>query len=269
MHSKYLNMKVLNTKRIITAIICLFLLGQVKAQNTLPEPLSGDELTKDFISANLIYPEDELANKTNGKVVISMHIDKDGKGSNHHVKSSFSEAASPIALDLVKKIIWKPATNIALPVESDFEYEIDFNAKSYNRYWKKHERVAIPLEMDADDSYEIFESKKLEEFAQPYFSDGNNMGHYIYSNLQFPAEAQEREIQGTVRVSFVVETNGSVSNISIVNSVGGGCDNEAIRLIQGTHWIPGIKDGKYVRSFNMQDITFRIGQRNYQDGNSY
>ena len=157
-------MKALNAKRIITAIICLFLLGQVKAQNTLPEPLSGDELTKDFISENLIYPEKELNDKVSGKVVISMHIDKDGKGSNHQVKSSFSEAASPIALDLVKKIIWKPATNIALPVESDFEYEIDFNAKSYNRYWKKHERVAIPLEMDADDSYEIFESKKLEEF---------------------------------------------------------------------------------------------------------
>lgn len=255
--------------RFIAAAFCLLLLSQTKAQNTSPKPLSGDELTKDFISANLIYPEEELASKNSGKVVIALHIDKDGKGSNHQVKSSFSEAASPIALDLVKKIIWKPATNIALPVESDFEYAIDFNAKSYNRYWKKHERVAIPLELEADDSYEIFESKKLEEYAQPYFANGSSMGQYIYSNLQFPAEAQEREIQGTVRVSFVVETNGNVSNINIVNSVGGGCDNEAVRLIQGTHWIPGIKNGKYVRSFNMQDITFRIGQRNYQDGNSY
>lgn len=262
-------MKVINTKKIVTAIICLFILGQLKAQYTLPDPMSGNELTKDFISANLIYPEEDLANKTNGKVVISMHIDKDGKGSNYQVKSTFSDAATPIALDLVKRIIWKPATEIAIPVDSDFEYAIDFNAKSYSRYWKKHERISIPLELEADDSYEIYENKKLEEYAQPYFADGSNMGQYIYKNLKFPAEAQEREIQGTVRVSFVVETNGNVSNISIVNSVGGGCDNEAIRLIQETHWIPGIKDGKYVRSRNMQDITFRIGQRNYQDGNSY
>ena len=268
-HAKHLNMNTLRTAKIVTTSICLFLLVQLKAQNTNPEPMSGNELTKDFISANLVYPEKELSNKANGKVVVTLHIDKYGKGSNYQIKSSFSEAASPIALDLVKKIIWKPATYIALPVESDFEYEIDFNAKSYNRYWKKHERVAIPLALEADDSYEIFENKQLEEYAQPYFSDGSNMGQYIYGNLQFPAEAQEREIQGTVRLSFVVETNGNVSNIVIVNSVGGGCDNEAIRLIQGTHWIPGIKDGKYVRTYNMQDITFRIGQRNYQDGNSY
>ena len=253
----------------LVATICLLLFSQVKAQNTLPEPMSGNELTKDFISANLIYPEEELNSKTNGKVVVALHIDKDGKGSNYQVKSSFCEAASPIALDMVKKIIWKPATNIALPIDSDFEYAIDFNAKSYSRYWKKHDHVAIPLELEADDSYEIFENKQLEEYAKPYFANGSNMGQYIYGNLRFPAEAQEREIQGTVRVSFVVETNGNVSNLGIVNSVGGGCDNEAIRLIQGTHWIPGTKDGKYVRSYNMQDITFRIGQRNYQDGNSY
>ena len=269
MHTKHLNMNTLKIAKFVTASFCLFLFSQAKAQNTFPEPMSGNELTKDFISANLIYPKEELNSKTNGKVVVALHIDKDGKGSNYQVKSSFCEAASPIALDLVKKIIWKPATNIALPVESDFEYAIDFNAKTYNRYWKKHERIAIPLELKADDSYEIYENKMLEDYAKPYFADGSSMGQYIYSNLQFPAEAQEREIQGTVRVSFVIETNGNVSNLSIVNSVGGGCDNEAIRLIQGTHWIPGIKDGKYVRSYNMQDITFRIGQRNYQDGNSY
>ena len=262
-------MNTLKSVKVLVATVCLFFLGQVKAQNTFPEPLSGSDLTKDFIAANLVYPENDLNNKNSGKVVVALHIDKDGRGSDYKVKSTFSEAASPVALDLVKKIIWKPATYIAMPVESDFEYEIDFNVKSYNRYWKKHERVVLPLDLEADDSYEIVENKQLEEYAQPYFADGSNMGQYIYGNLQFPAEAQEREIQGTVRLSFVVETNGNVSNIIIVNSVGGGCDNEAIRLIQGTHWIPGIKDGKYVRTSNMQDITFRIGQRNFQDGNSY
>ena len=105
--------------------------------------------------------------------------------------------------------------------------------------------------------------------AKPYFADGSNMGKYIAHNLKFPEAAKEREIQGTVRLSFVVETNGSVSNIVVINSVGGGCDNEAVRLIQETVWAPAEKNGVYVRSHNMQDITFNIGQRNYQDGNSY
>ena len=92
---------------------------------------------------------------------------------------------------------------------------------------------------------------------------------YLSDDLKFPPEAKEREIQGTVRLSFVVETDGSVSNIVVVNSVGGGCDNEAIRLLQETIWIPAEKSGKYVRSTNMQDITFSIGSRNFQDGNNY
>lgn len=254
--------------QLITILLALSV-GRVNGQSTFPEPKSGSSLTKDFITANIVYPEKDLALKNNGKVVVAFHIDKDGNCSNHHIKSTFSEEASPIALDIVKKIIWRPATYIALPIESDFEFEIDFNTKSYNRYWKSHQRVEVPLELESDSSYEIYETKKLEEYAQPYFADGGNMGQYIYSQLKFPDEAKEREIQGTVRVSFVVETNGNVSNIGIINSVGGGCDNEAIRLIQGTHWIPAVKNGKYVRSYNMQDITFRIGQRNYQDGNSY
>ena len=146
---------------------------------------------------------------------------------------------------------------------------MDFNAKSYKRYLKSHQLLEAPLTFEADTSYKIYEYKQLEEVAKPYFADGSNMANYIFHNLQFPAEAKEREIQGTVRLSFVVETDGSVSNIVVVNSVGGGCDNEAVRLLQETIWIPAEKNGKYVLSTNMQDITFSIGNRNFQDGNNY
>ena len=148
-------------------------------------------------------------------------------------------------------------------------YEVDFNAKSYKHYWKRHDRIVPPLALEADTSYEIHENRYLDQVARPYFKDGKNLAQYIATNLKFPPEAKEREIQGTVRLSFVVEKNGSVSNIVVVNSVGGGCDNEAVRLIQETVWLPAEKNGKYVRSHNFQDITFSIGNRNFQDGNSY
>ena len=95
------------------------------------------------------------------------------------------------------------------------------------------------------------------------------MAKYIATHLKFPAEAKEREIQGTVRLNFVVETDGTASNIVVVNSVGGGCDQEAIRLLQETIWIPAQKNEKYVRSHNMQDITFTIGNREFQDGYNF
>ena len=260
----------MKTMKLIVASILLLAGMSLTAQNKEPEPVAGKTLTKDYITQNLVYPEADLQQNRNGKVVVGLHIDKDGQTSNYTVKSTFSDEASPVALHLVKTILWNPALHIGIPTDSDFEYEVDFNVKSYNRYWKRHERASVPLTLEADSSYKVYEEyRQLEELARPYFAEGGNIGSYIAHNLKFPAEAKEREIQGTVRLSFVVETDGSVSNIVVVNSVGGGCDNEAIRLMQETHWIPAEKGGKYVRSRNMQDITFSIGNRNFQDGNSY
>lgn len=254
----------------ILILIAIFCSGMtLTAQNSAPETISGKTLTKDYITKNLVYPVADLEQGNSGKVVIGLHVDKEGVVSQYVVKSAFSEDAASVALNLVKTILWKPALHNGIPYDCDHEYEIDFNAKSYKRYWKRHERIVPPLTLEADSSNRIFEYKQLEEVAKPYFSDGGNIANYIYSNLKFPAEAKEREIQGTVRLSFVVEKDGSISNIVVVNSVGGGCDNEAIRLMQETVWIPAEHHGKYVRSSNMQDITFTIGNRNFQDGNSY
>ena len=255
--------------RLFFTMLILFSEMKLTAQITAPEPLAGHEVIADYITRTLVYPEADLEQGNSGKVIVGMHIDPQGVASDYTIKSSFSEAASPIALHLVKTILWKPATNIGIPIDYNYEYEVNFSAKSYKRYWKRHERPVVPLTLDADTSYKIYERRQLEEVARPYFADGSNMGKYIINNMQFPTEAKEREIQGTVRLSFVVETDGSVSNIVIINSVGGGCDNEAIRLLESTVWLPAEKNGMYVRSSNMQDITFNIGGHNFQDGNSY
>ena len=252
-------------------LLALVLMGQqMIAQNRNPEPVAGKTLTKEYITQNLIYPEVDLQQNNSGKVVVGMHVDKDGNPSDYSVVSTFSEAASPIAIALVKTILWQPAVHAGLPIDCEHQYTVEFNAKSYKRYWKHHERPSLPLTLESDNSNIVYDDfHHLDELARPYFADGSNIGTYIARNLKFPPEAKEREIQGTVRLSFVVETDGSVSNIVVVNSVGGGCDNEAVRLMQETHWLPAEKDGKYVRSRNMQDITFSIGNRNFQDGNSY
>lgn len=262
----------MNILRIAQRLVC-FVLACVAthgfAQISHPTPKAGHPLTEEFIQENLVYPDADLQAGNKGMVVVTFHLDEKGHGSNYQVKETFSEAANANALDMVKKILWEPATKNMLPVEYDMEYEVDYNAKAYKRYWKKRERVAIPLALEADSSYQIYELRQLEEASKPYFADGSNMANYILKNLEYPEAAKATEVSGTVRLNFVVETDGNVSNITIQNSVGGGCDNEAIRLLQNTHWIPAVKNGKYVRSYNRQDITFSIGSRNYQDGNSY
>lgn len=252
--------------------IALLLVGCATAgfaQVNHATPKAGAQLTSDFVQENLVYPDADLQARNRGSVVISFHLDEQGQGSDYTVKESFSEAANENALDIVRKILWNPATQNMLPIASEVEYEVEYNARAYRRYWRNHERVELPLTLEADDSYQVFETRQLEDVAKPYFADGTTMAQYIFHNLHYPEAAKMSEVSGTVRLSFVVETNGNVSNITVDRSVGGGCDNEAIRLLQNTHWIPAVKNGKYVRSHNMQDITFTIGSRNYQDGNSY
>lgn len=260
------------TRHFLLIILSLLLTAtQLKAQITPAEPISSKSLIKEFFQKSLIYPLDDLKNNKSGKVVISFNIDSKGIASDHQIVSSFSDSASIVALDLVRKLLWIPATRNAIPIDSQREYVVEFNAKSYLKNNKKNPKLPLPkLELPLDDSYVIYNTKQLFDAARPYFADKKyNMASYIAENLKYPENAIAREVEGTVRLRFVVETDGNISNISIMKSVGGGCDNEAIRLIQQTRWIPATKDGFHVRSFVEQDITFKIGKRNFQDSNSY
>lgn len=262
-------MNALNKKCIIIVLLLLGWSAVSTAQFSPATPIAGKQNTQDYIQQNLRYPEQALESGLSGEVVVAFHLDGQGQGSGYHVTSSFCEAANTSSIDLVRKILWHPAQENMKPVATDMEYRIEYKAKSYKRYWRKRERALVPLTLEADTSYRIYDPYHLEEAAKPYFADGSNMGQYLLSNLHYPESAKAGEISGTVRLTFVVEADGSISNIVIKESVGGGCDNEAVRLMQETHWIPAVKNGKYVRSRNEQDITFHFGARNYQDGNGY
>lgn len=251
----------------LTTLILTLTVITTWAQNIEPMPVSGKTLTRNFVNRSLVYPEQDLAENKSGKVVIDFFIDKDGKTSDFAVNETFSEEASKTAIDMVKKIEWKPATHDGEPIATEYQYEIVFNAKSYKRGLKK--RITVPLVHPTDTSLRVYENRSTDEWAHPYFKDGTNMTSYITNNLTYPNEAKQKEISGTVKLSFIVECDGNVSNIEVINSVGGGCDNEAIRLIENTLWIPAVKNGVYVRTRNKQDITFNIGSHNFIDGNKY
>lgn len=75
----------------------------------------------------------------------------------------------------------------------------------------------------------------------------------IKDNLVYPIEAKEKEVEGTVYASFIIEKDGSVSDIKIIKSIGSGCDEEVLRVLNlMKKWEPGKQNGKYVRvQFNL------------------
>ena len=85
------------------------------------------------------------------------------------------------------------------------------------------------------------------------------MMKFVSENVKYPQEAKDKDIAGRVFVSFVVEKDGSVSTVKVMRGIGGGCDEEVVRVVKAMpKWKPGIKDGKPVRVSYMMPFTFKL-----------
>jgi protein TonB len=76
---------------------------------------------------------------------------------------------------------------------------------------------------------------------------------FIQENVVYPVMAKESNIQGTVYVTFVVENDGSITDVKVLRGIGGGCDEEAVRVVKMMpKWNAGKQSGKNVRvQFNL------------------
>ena len=92
----------------------------------------------------------------------------------------------------------------------------------------------------------------------PYFPGGDiAFMKYVEQHMKFPAEALQRNIFGTVYVSFTVDSLGYIKDPKVERSLGYGCDEEAIRLIsEMPKWVPGKTDGAFIDKRVVKMIRF-------------
>ena len=87
----------------------------------------------------------------------------------------------------------------------------------------------------------------------------DSMYAYIVKNLKYPEAAKEKGIEGRVFVSFIIEKDGSISNILIKRAIGGGCEEAAVEMIKNMpKWKPGKQKGKPVRFQFTLPIKFEL-----------
>ena len=89
---------------------------------------------------------------------------------------------------------------------------------------------------------------------QPGYPGGDEARiKYLQDNIKYPDEAKELGVQGKVFVTFVVEVDGSITDVRVLRGIGAGCDEEAIRVVKGMpKWVPGKQRGVPVRvQFNL------------------
>ena len=98
----------------------------------------------------------------------------------------------------------------------------------------------------------------VEEY--PEFPGGDKaLREYILNTIKYPEVARTSGITGTVYVQFVVEKDGSISDVKVVRGIGGGCDEEAVRVVKSMpRWKPGKQRGQPVRVYFTLPIEFKL-----------
>ncbi len=133
-------------------------------------------------------------------------------------------------------------------IEIDAEADQDTEIEEY-----------IPIEVDDDEEVEEAQIFTVVE-SMPSFPGGDKARiRFLNENIEYPTMARESGIQGRVYVTFVVERNGLVTDVKILRGIGGGCDEEAIRVVKAMpRWIPGKQRGKPVRVQFTLPIKFTL-----------
>ncbi|MDW8287053.1 MAG: energy transducer TonB [Flammeovirgaceae bacterium] len=113
--------------------------------------------------------------------------------------------------------------------------------------------VEAPKEEVVDEIFEI-----VEEGAEP-IGGMSAFLKWVAENIKYPAQARRMNIEGKVVVQFVVDKDGSLTDIKVLRGIGGGCDEEAVRVLQkAAKWKPGKQRGKPVKQRMSLPISFKL-----------
>ena len=110
----------------------------------------------------------------------------------------------------------------------------------------------------AVDDNKVYDFVSIEK--QPEFPGGISKFYgYLSKAIKYPPMAQENNVQGKVFLSFVVEKDGKLTDITVTRGLGSGTDEEAIRVLKASpRWNPGIQNGKPVRVKYNINVNFTL-----------
>lgn len=106
----------------------------------------------------------------------------------------------------------------------------------------------------SDDAFMIVEE-------QPTYPGGQTAWmRHLANNLNYPEKAKQAGIEGVVYLSFVVDKDGSLEDFQVLRGIGGGCDEEALRvLMESEKWNPGKQRGEVVKARMQVRVVFSLG----------
>lgn len=120
--------------------------------------------------------------------------------------------------------------------------------------------AAQPQEAVANTNDTIYDGTGHPADVDPEFPGGmDELYKYLAQNIQYPEQAKQENIQGRVVISFVIEKDGSIAEVQVLRGIGGGCDEEALRVVNAMpKWTPGKVRGENVRVKYALPVTFKL-----------
>jgi len=133
----------------------------------------------------------------------------------------------------------------------------EVNARGNRRFshYQDHKLTRV-MEIRAEEGDTLY--SKTDKTPQ-YKRGINFLYQFLAINIKYPKEARKKGVEGKVFVGFVVDEKGRVSEVSTLQGIGHGCDEEAERVLgQANNWIPGEIDGEVVKSFVVIPVVFKL-----------
>jgi len=226
-------------KLIFSILICLVLILELNSQE-----IKNIRFEQDGKMINIYY--DLLGD---GDYEVRIYFSSNGITWNGPLKYVSGDVDRNQKQGVNKKIVWDVLSEWPI-----LQGNVSFKITAYYLFPEENEGVPdsvyyyMPvkdgLSSDFDDSVIFIASETMPEFP----GGEDSLYSFLAKNIIYPQAAKEAGIKGRVFATFVVERDGTITDIRILRGIGGGCDEEVIRVVQTMpHWIPGKQKGKTVR----------------------
>lgn len=232
----------------------------------------GQKAMDAYFKKNIKYPDMAMKSGIQGIVYLQFVVEKDGSITNLKVLRGIGGGCDEEAIRVAEQMPkWNSGKQLNKPIREQFNIPVKFKLQEENIPPKDsliNEGVTediIPTEEDSEDK------KEEEVFVfvenQAGFPGGEKARmQYFAKHITYPELAKENDIQGTVFLKFIVEKDGSISNVTVVRGIGGGCDEEAMRVIREMpKWTPAKQRGKPVRVWYNMPIKFTLYSGNSKE----
>lgn len=212
-----------------------------------PQYPGGKDAQIKFLATNIKYPQEARKAGIQGMVYVTYVVEKDGSITDVRFLRGIGGGCDEEAVRVIKAMpSWIPGTQRGEAVRVQFNlpirFTLDGDGVSKNKETTVFAYSVVEKTPQLADEQVFAVVDEMPEFKAQEMT----LIEFLSTNIKYPAVARKEGIEGTIFVTFIVEKDGSLNDIKLLRGIGGGCDQEAMRVVKLLSFTPGKQRGKTV-----------------------